>query len=297
MKNTLKFAALAIAAALLAVSCKPKSDIEGFTKTKSGLHYKYIAENGDGYTPQDGDVLICHTAIYYNETLLDTGMGSEPFPAYLVGAQSRFKGDFDEGFKIMHVGEELIIAVSADSLARVGMPMPPEYKEGTHSTIRIYVNLTGIKKKAEIEKEQAEFSRNAEAAKAQEPELINAYLAENNITVAPTSDGIYIVKNRKGNGPKVEGGKKVKVNYTGRFLDGTVFDTSDPNVGENAHEALEYTVGEDPLIRGWELAMATLRQGDRATVIIPSNLAYGAGTKGIPPYSTLVFDMEVLSVK
>lgn len=296
MKNTLKIATLAIAAVLLAVSCKPKSDIEGFTKMTSGLHYKTITEaNGD--MPKDGDVLICYTAIYYNDVLLDTGKGAEPFPAYLVGAQSRFKGDFDEGFRMLHIGDRVIFAVNADSLARVGMPMPPEYKEGTNSTIRIYIDLVDIKRKAEIEKEQAEFLKNAETAKEQEPELIRNYVEENNITATPTADGIYIVKTINGKGPKVENGKKVKVNYTGRFLDGNVFDTSDPNVNPEAHEALEYTVGEDPLIRGWELAMAALRQGDKATIIIPSNLAYGQGAKGIPPYSTLVFDMEVLSVK
>ena len=298
MKKTLKFVALSVVSALLVVSCKPKSDIEGFEKLKSGIHYQYIDESdGDEY-PEDGDVLICNVATYYNADIMDSSMFScEPFPAFVVGAQSRFEGDFDEVFRLMKVGDDFIVAVWADSLAKIGVPMPPQYKEGTRATIRYRVKLAGVKKKADIEKEQAEFFKNAEAAKEQEPELINTYIAENNINVAPTADGIYIVKNKKGNGAKVEAGREVKVNYTGRFLDGDVFYTSDKNVNPDAHDPLEYTVGEEPLIKGWDLVMSTLRQGDKVTAIIPSNLAYGSGTKGIPPYSTLVFDMEVVSVR
>lgn len=273
MKNTLKIAVLALAATML-VACG--SD---FKKTDSGLQYKFITENSDGVQIQDGDLIVGTIIMSFNDSVIDSMM--TPNPLFLVGNQSRFKGDFDEGFKMMHVGDEAIFAIQADSMVALGAQFPPEwgYKAGEGHTLRFHVKVTDVKNEAK------------------EAEEITNYVKTNNITVEPTEEGIYIVSVAQGNGAKVENGKKVKINYTGRFLDGKVFDTSDTTVAPEAHEALEYTVGEQAMIPGWDIVVSTLCQGDKVTAVIPSKMAYGMGNQYMPPFSTLVFDMEVLSVK
>ena len=95
---------------------------------------------------------------------------------------------------------------------------------------------------------------------------------------------------KKGNGDKVEPLQTVKVNYTGRFVDGTVFDSSDDD------EPFEFTVGAGQVIPGWDAVVSTMKVGDKVTVLIPSEMAYREGRGAIPPYSPLVFDIELLEI-
>ncbi len=120
----------------------------------------------------------------------------------------------------------------------------------------------------------------------------DAYLQENNITVAPTASGLYYIETLEGTGATPLRGDKVEVNYTGKLLDGTVFDSS-----YDRNEPLEFTLGAGQVISGWEEGIALMKQGGKATMIIPSNLAYGPyGRSTIPPYSTLVFEVELVKV-
>ena len=79
--------------------------------------------------------------------------------------------------------------------------------------------------------------------------------------------------------------------YTGKFEDGKEFDSN------QSKEGFEVKVGEGSVIKGWEDALLRMRKGMKAKVTIPSELAYGKeGNSVIPPNSTLVFDMEIVSV-
>ncbi|MDP4282735.1 MAG: FKBP-type peptidyl-prolyl cis-trans isomerase [Bacteroidota bacterium] len=166
-----------------------------------------------------------------------------------------------------------------------------------YSTIIYNVEIVGVQSKAAYEKEQAAKKKKEEAekeqAKKQEPGLISKYLKTNNIKVKPTASGIYYVEKVKGTGPQAMPGKKVKVHYTGTLLNGTKFDSS-----RDRNQPFEFTLGKGEVIKGWDEGISMMRKGGRATIIIPSSLAYGDRDQGvIKPYSTLVFDVEVLDVK
>ena len=88
-------------------------------------------------------------------------------------------------------------------------------------------------------------------------------------------------------------GQKVKVNYKGMLLDGTVFDSS-----FKRNEPIEFTLGVGQVIKGWDEGISLLGIGDKASFIIPSDLAYGESGAGgvIPPNATLIFEVELVSV-
>jgi FKBP-type peptidyl-prolyl cis-trans isomerase len=77
------------------------------------------------------------------------------------------------------------------------------------------------------------------------------------------------------------------------LFDGTVFDSS-----SNRNQAFEFTLGEGRVIKGWDEGIAMMNAGGKATLIIPSNLAYGDRGSGqrIPPYSPLVFEVELQEI-
>lgn len=120
----------------------------------------------------------------------------------------------------------------------------------------------------------------------------NTYLAENNITASPTASGLYYIETTEGTGVLAQVGDVVQVHYTGKFLNGDVFDSS-----YDRGEPIEFTLGAGQVIKGWDEGIALMKEGGKATLIIPSNLAYGASDyHSIPAYSTLVFDVELVKI-
>ncbi|MFL2610353.1 MAG: peptidylprolyl isomerase [Flavobacteriaceae bacterium] len=96
--------------------------------------------------------------------------------------------------------------------------------------------------------------------------------------------------NKNSNKPK--NGEKVKVHYKGMLLDGTVFDSS-----FKRNQPIEFTLGVGQVIKGWDEGISLLGVGDKASFIIPSDLAYGESGAGgvIPPNATLIFEVELIS--
>jgi len=168
-----------------------------------------------------------------------------------------------------------------------------------YSPIVYDIEIVDLKTKAENEKamKEAEAKAKKEAAEAQakEPGMIQQYLKDNKITAKPTASGLYYIEKVKGNGAKAAKGKKVKVHYTGKLFNGKVFDSS---LTRKPVEPFEFTLGQGQVIAGWDEGIALMSAGGKATLVIPSKLAYGERGAGndIPAYSPLVFEVELISV-
>ena len=100
----------------------------------------------------------------------------------------------------------------------------------------------------------------------------------------------------KKNVPDVKTGDTVKVIYTGKFTDGTVFDSS---IGQRDGTYTYVQEGANTrMIQGWEEGIKVLNKGASATFLIPSAKAYGSsGYSTIPPNSPLIFVIEVVDIK
>lgn len=108
--------------------------------------------------------------------------------------------------------------------------------------------------------------------------------------VSTTPSGLQYKVIAKGEGPKPDRTQKVRVHYEGRLLDGTVFDSSYKR-GQPA------TFGVSQVIPGWVEALTMMPVGSKWELYIPQELAYGSqDQKGIPPFSCLVFTVELLEI-
>lgn len=110
--------------------------------------------------------------------------------------------------------------------------------------------------------------------------------------VKPLGGGVFYKEVKAGTGAKPTGDSKVRVNYEGRLIDGTVFDSS-----YERGEAASFPVSG--VIQGWQIALKAMPVGSEWEVYIPQYYAYGAQGSGekIPPYSALVFKVELLGIE
>ena len=135
----------------------------------------------------------------------------------------------------------------------------------------------------ELEKRQVEMNR----------EVGKRFLEENakKEGVKVTASGLQYKIVKEGNGIHPSANDKVTVHYTGRLIDGTVFDSS-------VERGMPATFGVTQVIPGWVEALQMMREGDEWQLYIPSELAYGPNGAGgvIGPDATLIFDVQLIKV-
>ena len=105
----------------------------------------------------------------------------------------------------------------------------------------------------------------------------------------------YVPITTNPSGVRAVAGKTVSVLYTGRLMDGTVFDAT----SKRNNVPFDFVLGAGQVIRGWDEGIALMRKGEKGELLIPSALGYGSRGAGasIPPNAVLRFEVEVTDVK
>jgi len=286
IKNFFK-SVLAIAVIVLVSSCNNS----GYEKHESGLEYKYFSENADSALAQVGQVVHVNLDYFSDKDSLLFSTNDIPNAfRIMVEKPTHTGGSFEDGVALLHIGDSTEFNVVADSffVHTMRQERPEFIVAGTKLKFR--VKLIDIQTMEEIEKEMALIN---EKGAAEEQKLLADYLQKNNIKQTPTGSGIYMIQTSKGKGKESKVGLKAKVHYKGYFFNGEVFDSS-----YDRNEPFEFIVGIGQVIPAWDEAFSKMRVGDKYTVIAPSNMAYGPQgyMPVIPPFSTLLFDIELLDV-
>lgn len=237
-------------------------NLSNYTKTATGIHYDITSENSGGKSVELGD----EVRVYYNLTLLnnshvDSVLSGDPFSfGYYEGLI--FSG-FLESVSLLKEGEKGTFLI----------PASQAFEGQTSQEVPAWSVL-----KADIE--VVSFRG--------EEEQIAAYVAEKgfeNVEITD-SDLRFILTTAVPEGTPLVDGDEVVLKYKGTLLNDAVFDEGEFTV----------TLGTNAVIPGFEEGLKKMKAGETATIIFPSDIGYGVnGSGSIPPFSPLLFELEVLS--
>lgn len=276
-------------------SCKSDG---GFKTTENGVQYK-IVKDEKGATAKVGDEVEMFMTTRYKDDetdtlLFDTRKLNNNQPIKIPLPAPAFKGDFVEALMNLSAGDSAVIRIAIDSLKKQpGMQLPTFMKSGKF--LEYTVNMLAVKSQEQVMQEQ---QKHATEQSVKDEQILQDYFKQNNLQPSKTASGLYYIIEQPGSGTNAGKGQLVTVNYTGRTLDGQVFDSNtDPAMGHP--EPFTFVAGGGQVIRGWDEGVTLLKKGSKAKLFIPSGLAYGlqSPSPAIPADAILMFDIEVLKIE
>ncbi len=158
----------------------------------------------------------------------------------------------------------------------------------------LLVLLVAIPSQGVSDKATSEESRQLQPNEPKPASGISDSTEASRLDTIETASGLRYVELRKGKGRLASAGAQVFVQYTGRFHDGRIFDSS-----HNKGRPFHFKLGSGQVIKGWDEGIPGMQVGGKRLLIIPPQLAYGDKGFGkiIPPGTTLYFEVELVEVR
>ncbi len=306
MKNLV---VLFIAVVFLA-ACENSNDFV----TKTGVEVSCLIK-GDGSVPLKDSIVLIQLKITTEdgEVLTET---TPDKPLGLAYDPEMEAGDLQEVLTNLEVGDSVTFKTTAHNLfvETYKTQLPPDMDSASLITInvRFAKQMSQDAYRAYMDemrlKMQAESAKLLEEKSTTDLEEIDAFLEENGIEAQIAESGLRYIVEKQGTGASIEPGDVVTVNYAGRLLEGTYFDTSIESVAKEQglyderrapYKPFSFTIGRGQVIPGWDQGIPLFNVGGKGTIYIPSPMGYGSRQSGaiIMPYSILVFDVEVVGVE
>jgi FKBP-type peptidyl-prolyl cis-trans isomerase FkpA len=303
-----------ILALVLAFNAKAQTDMQ---RTPGGALCKIFTDN-------KGDKLKLNDVVTF-QFIQKTDKDSVLMSSYTSGSKAQVQivdpktqSDFVainlmQVLPLLAVNDSALVKIPTDSLFKGHEAQrPPFFPVGSSLNFYIKIERTQsladaiAERNAAMEKAKADEAAAAAKNKVVEDANIAKYVASHKMVLKTTASGLKYMITKPSLKPKPLTGDTLLVNYAGHTLDGKVFDSSIEAIAKQAglnqpgrtYEPLEVIAGAHRVIAGWEEGLLLLNEGAKATLLIPSYLAYGPEASGdIQPYSTLIFDLELVKVK
>jgi len=273
----------------LAFACY-KNKFESYSPLKGTTLYKLHLLGEDTLKPKVNDFIVAH--IEYR-----TGYDSlfHSINPKVQIEKPEYPGSIDDCFMALAVGDSASFALDAEMFFKTSLQAPPPsfFEEGER--IIITISLKEIQTYDDFEKQKNEFLSWIGDFRDYERIQLDRFMQSDTMPYERIDEGIYKVKLQAGNGITVSSGDTVNLHYEGKFLNGKYFDSTKKN-----NNAFSFVFGREwQLIKGLENAVGMMEEGEHSLFILQSDMAFGAegsSTGIIPPYTSLVYEVELLKV-
>ncbi|WP_158988856.1 FKBP-type peptidyl-prolyl cis-trans isomerase [Mucilaginibacter sp. L196] len=280
------------------ISVKAQTDLQ---RTARGVQYVIFTHN-PGEKIKQNDVITIDVIQKTDKDSVISSTYTMGHPIKIQVQPSQALTDMMDIFPLLAANDSALVKMPADSVFNGHEESrPPFFPKG--SNINFYIKVQKIQS---LNDAIAERNADIEKVKSEEGAQAAKYIADNKLVVRTTPSGLKYVITKTSLKPRPLTGDTVSVNYVGKLLSGQVFDSniaavakmSDLDQPGRTYEPIKFPVNTSQVIKGWDEGLLLLHEGEKAIFIIPSALAYGnEGSGPIPPASTLVFDVELVSVK
>jgi FKBP-type peptidyl-prolyl cis-trans isomerase FkpA len=276
---------------LMTGSCNLSNKYPGYSKKKNGMYFQLLSFEDSERKPVPGDYITVELAY---KTIDDSVFfrGKRRFQL----TEPQYKGSVDECFLMLAEGESANFIISADDFFTKTLENKKPSFIPDESKMIIFMHILEVQTAKEFEKEKEAFLHWIDDFGEYERVILKQYIEDKKIDVEPMQNGMYFISVRAGNGKKIKKKDTITVHYEGKFFNGKFFDST-----KKRREPFQFVYGHQmQVIKGLEDAFGMMEEGERAIVILPSELAWGrsgSSTGIIPPLTSLVFELEVLEVK
>lgn len=277
---------------ILFTGCSKKSSrFTGFSITDSGIHFKLLSL-GDGAEKAGVSDFITVNISYrtINDSLFFQGLRKFQLTT------PRYNGSIDECFTMLTLGDSATFYIPADTFftRTLETSLPRFIKAGDF--MRIDIKMIDIQNEKHYQLEKEAFLHWINDFGDYEKVILKQYMEGEKLSITPTSSGLYYIPVIPSQGKSVALGDTITVHYEGRFFNGKYFDST-----KKRNEPFQFVYGQRwQVIEGLEEAIGMMKEGEKALFIIPSKLAFGeqgSSTGIIPPFTSVVFEVELLEVK
>ncbi len=301
----ISLAIIALTLVTLVASCG-----DSWKKLPGGKQYMTLKHGDKKKKLTPNSYVFIRQLQYLNDTLVMDSYKDNPegVPVMLNAKDPKKPMDINDVLLDACVGDSIAFLMPTDTILAHNPEMAQYMKNG--GVLKLIVVIKKAMSKEETEKLTSQQQAMQDAMQAQMKQemeenadpvkqagKIQEFIKRAQLKDVQNVQGVFKSVFAKGFGETIKAGAHVVVNYTGRFLNNQPFDSSvDPQFGHA--QPMEMEVGNGQVIKGWENAIMSMKKGEKAVVVIPSDLAYGKeGNQGIPPNSPLVFELEILDVK
>ena len=289
---------ISVIAAALCIMTSCKQDGQKL-KTTSGYEYQ-THKKGNGEKAKPGDFVEFTIKIMDNTGKIYQESNSDPLPTMQIPEEGTTlpPNPITDVLALSAIGDSVSLFIPKDSLQG---QLPPGSDSITYIQYAMAVKSISGKEayEAKAEAQRAKQAAEAELIKSRELEIedfmkaTNLSIDNNEADIKSTASGLKYIIHEEGTGTQAAAGDRVEVLYYGTLTDGKMFDNA-----FKRGRAFGFTLGKGEVIQGWDEGIALLKEGSKATLIIPSDMGYGdAGSPpNIPGGSTLYFYVELVNV-
>ncbi|HTB05473.1 MAG TPA: FKBP-type peptidyl-prolyl cis-trans isomerase [Bacteroidia bacterium] len=265
--------------------------------TEDGVNYSKYGDMGTSHKkPHAGDVLelnVNYTKM--NDSLFwdsrDIGYPYVLFVSYYDLAQ----GDSYEKILLnSEEGDSVNFIVPAYPVFANILHTPVPFFLHKDDMIKVNVRINSLLNSEQFTARMKEVKANKEDLDLQEQVDLQKYIKGNHIPLTMKEDNVYLVPMHKGSGSGIKRGDLLSLAYKGYFLSGRMFDSI------SERNPLQFRYGDTAqVVKGLEIGLKKMQEGEQAKIIIPSQLAFGengSSTGIVPPFTTVIYEVRLLKV-